>query len=248
MTLFCYLPLPAFQYEWDTRSGSRFHASRGTRFRQTFSLPVDHRPGQHPPFLNSFLRPWAGWVRPDIFEFVFENHDRIDDFVQTQKFFQVRPIFDSPDVGPVSQEKIFGAFEDRFAGPGGFLVFAVPHLTDDQGGLSYDMKQVESELELRDFRLDGNDIGVPHIHHHGFQRLPLFPAPTREKSQKTPGSSVFSDPNHTTSPVIQERYQISVAFADGDFVDGQEAKASIVGLPELFFQELLVSSFDRFPF
>jgi len=38
-----------------------------------------------------------------------------------------------------------------------------------------------------------------------------------------------------------------VAFADGDFVDGQDAKASIIGWPELFFQKLLVDSFDGFP-
>jgi hypothetical protein len=28
---------------------------------------------------------------------------------------------------------------------------------------------------VRDFRLHGQDIGVPHIHHHGFQPLPLLP-------------------------------------------------------------------------
>jgi len=87
----------------------------------------------------------------------------------------VPTIFALPDVRPVFQEKISGAFEDLFVGFGGFPEFAVTHFIDDPAELGYDMKQVENDLDVRDFRLHGQDIGVPHIHHHGFQPLPLLP-------------------------------------------------------------------------
>jgi len=99
-------------------------------FGKLFHCRMVHRPGQRTPLLEGFLRPCPGSVRPEVFEFVFENHGRTDDFVQPQEFLQVLSIFCSPDVGPVFQEKIFGAFEDRFVGLGGFPVFAVPHFID----------------------------------------------------------------------------------------------------------------------
>ena len=206
-----------------------------------------HRTGQSTPLRNGFICPCPGSIGPDMFEFIFEDEDHIDDFVQAQEFFQVPPIFKSTDVAPVSQEKIFGAFEDRFVGFRGFPVFAVTHFIDDPRKLGHDMKQVENDLDVRDFRPYGHDIRVPHIHHHGFQRLSLHPAHAREKSPEGSRFAVFADPNHTAGLVIQDHGQIAVAFADRDFVDGQDAKPPVVGLPKLFFQELLIDGFDRFP-
>jgi len=39
-------------------------------------------PGQGAPFLQGLLGPCPGSVRPDVLEFVFEDQDGIDDFVQ----------------------------------------------------------------------------------------------------------------------------------------------------------------------
>ena len=208
---------------------------------------MPHSPSQSTPLRNGFICPCPGSIRPDMFEFIFEDQDRIDDFVQAQELFQVLSIFKSTDVAPVSQQKIFCAFEDLFVGFRGFPVFAVTHFIDDPGELGHDMKQVENYLDMGDFRSHGHDIGVPHIHYHCFQLLPLLPAHTREKSPEGSRFSVFSDPNHTAALVVQDHGQIAVAFADRDFVDGQDTKPSIVGLAELFFQELLVDGFDRFP-
>lgn len=90
-----------------------------------------HRLGQSTPFIDRFICPCPGSVGPDMFKFVFEDQDRVNDLVQAQELFQVPPSFASPDVAPVSQEKIFGAFEDHLVGPGGFPVFARPHFIDN---------------------------------------------------------------------------------------------------------------------
>lgn len=216
-------------------------------FGKLFHCWIVHSPSQGTPFINGFICPCPGSIRPDVFEFVFEDQDRIDDFVQAQEFFQVLPIFKSTDVSPVSQEKIFGAFEDLFVGFGGFPVFAVTHFIDDPRKLGHDMEQVEDDLDVRYFRPHGYDIGVPHIHHHGFQLLSPFPLHAREKSLQGSRFAVLADPNHTASLVIQDHGQIAVTFADRDFVDGQDAKPLIVGLAELFFQELVIDGFDCFP-
>jgi hypothetical protein len=196
--------------------------------------------GQGTPFLQGLLGPCPGSVRPDVFEFVFEDQNHIDDFVQAEELFQVLTIFKSPDISPVSQEKVFGTFEDLFVGFGGFPVFAVSHFIDDPVELGHDMKQVENDLDVGDFCLHGQDIGVPHIHHHGFQILPLLPAHAREKSLQASGFAVLANPNHPPGLVVENHRQVAVTFADRDFVDGQDAKPSIVGLPIGVLQELLL--------
>jgi len=83
-------------------------------FCKFFHCRMVHGPSQGTPVRNDFIRPCPGSVRPEVLEFIFEDQGCIDDFVQVRQLFQVVPIFRSADVGPVSQEKIFGAFEDRF--------------------------------------------------------------------------------------------------------------------------------------
>jgi hypothetical protein len=56
---------------------------------------------QGTPFLQGLLGPGPGSVGPDVFEFVFEDQNRIDDFVQAEELFQVLTIFKSADIGPV---------------------------------------------------------------------------------------------------------------------------------------------------
>jgi len=203
--------------------------------------------GQGTPFLQGLLGPGPGSVGPDVFQFVFEDQNHIDDFVQAEELFQVLTIFKSPDIGPVSQEKVFGTFEDLFVGLGGFPVFAVSHFIDDPVELGHDMKKVENDLDMGDFCLDGQDIGVPHIHHHGFQMLPLLPAHAREKSLQGSRFAVLADPNHPPRLVVENHRQVAVTFADRDFVHSQDAEPSIVGLPIGLFQEVLVDGLDRFP-
>ncbi len=203
--------------------------------------------GQPTPFLDGLLGPCARSVAPDVFEFVFEDHHRIDDFIQLEKLFQVLSLFSLADIPTVFQQKIFSALEDFLVGLGGFPVFAVTHFIDNPVELAHHMEQVEDDLDMRDFALDGQDIGVPHIHHHRFQLLPLSGSHTREESPKGPGFSVFAHPNHTPSLVIQDHRQVAVTFADGDFVYGQDAKPLIIGLPVLLLQQLPIDSPDCFP-
>jgi len=80
----------------------------------------------------------------------------------------VPPIFESTDVTPLSQEKICGAFEDRFFGFRGFPVSTLTRFIDDPRKPSHDMKQVENALEVRDSGPYGHDRGDPHTHHHSF--------------------------------------------------------------------------------
>ena len=47
---------------------------------------------QQTPLLNGLLCPCPGPVGPDVFEFLFEDHHRIDDFVQLEQLFQVLSI------------------------------------------------------------------------------------------------------------------------------------------------------------
>jgi len=202
---------------------------------------------QPTPFLNGFLSPCAGPIGPDVFEFVLEDHHCIDDFVQLEQFFQVLPHFRLADIPAVFQQKIFGALEDFLVGLGGFPVFAVAHFIDNLVKLAYHMEEVENDLDMRNLALDSQDIGIPHVHDHSFQVFSLFGSHAREESPKGPGSAVFAHPNHTPGLVVQDHRQVAVAFADGDFVYGQDAEPLILGLPVLLFQELLVDSLDCFP-
>ena len=202
---------------------------------------------QRTPLLNGFLCPCLGPVGPDVFEFLFEDHHRIDSFVQLEQLFEVLSVFRFSDIPPVFQQKIFGSLEDVFVALGGFPVFAVTHFIDDLVELGYHVEEVEDDLDMRDLALHGQDIGGPHVHHHGFQLLPLFGRHAREESPKGPGFSVFAHPNHTPGLVVENHRQIAVAFADGDLVYGQNAKPLIIGLPVFFLQGLLVDSLDCFP-
>jgi hypothetical protein len=46
------------------------------------------------------------------------------------------------------------------------------------------MKQVEDDFDLGDFLLDGQERGIPHVCHNGFQRLPLFFVPAQKEPLK----------------------------------------------------------------
>jgi len=183
-------------------------------------LRIVHSLSQSTPFIDGFISPCPGLINPDMFEFVFQDQDRIDDFVQLEQFFQMLPIFRPPDKRPVFQQEIFGALENLFVGFGSFPVFAVAHFIDNPVELGHHMEQIEDDLDMRDFCLHGQDIGIPHIHHHSFQLLPLLPAHAREKSLQGLGFAVFAHPNHTPGLVVQDHGQVAVAFVDGHFVDG----------------------------
>jgi len=210
-------------------------------------LRIVHSLSQSTPFIDGFISPCPGSINPDMFEFVFQDQDRIDEFVQLEQFFQMLPIFRPPDISPVFQQEILGALKNLFVGLGSFPVFAVAHFIDHPVELSHHMEQIEDDLDMRDFCLHGHDIGIPHIHHHSFQLVPLLPAHAREKSLQGLGFAVFAHPNHTPGLVVQDYGQVAVAFVDGHFVDGQDAKSLIVGLPILFLQALQIDGLDRFP-
>jgi hypothetical protein len=204
-------------------------------------------PGQGTPFIQSLPGPGAGPVAPEVFEFILEDKHRIDDFVQLKQFFQMLPLFGSVDIPSVFKQKILGSFKDCFVGSGSFSVFAVTHFIYDPVKLADHMEEVEDDLDMRDQTLDSQDIGVPHVHDHRFQFLPLFLTHTQKESPQGSGFSVFSYPDHTSSLVIQNHCQVAVTFADRDFVYSQDTKTLIIGLPICFFQELLVDRLDCFP-
>ena len=109
------------------------------------------------------------------------------------------------------------------------------------------MKQVENDFGMGNFLLDGQDKGVPHIHHNGFQGLPLLSVHAREEFLQGASFAVFSHPDHSPRQVVQDHRQVAMAFLDGDLVDRQDSESLVVGLTILFLQKTLVDDFDRFP-
>ena len=75
---------------------------------------VSDSAGQSAPLIDSLVGPGPRPIRPDVFEFFFENHDRVDGFVQFQEFLQMHSVLASSDVGSVFQQQILGSFEDAF--------------------------------------------------------------------------------------------------------------------------------------
>ena len=112
--------------------------------------------------------------------------------------------------------------------------------------MGYHVEEIEDDLDMRDLALYGQNIGVSHVHHYGFQVFSLFERHAREESPKGAGFSVFANPNHSPSLVVENHRQIAVAFADGDLVYGQDTKPLIIGLPVVSLQELLIDSLDCF--
>ena len=216
-------------------------------FGKLFHLRMVNSLCQQTPFLYGLLCPCPGPVGPDVFEFLFEDHHRINGFVQLEQLFEVFSFFRLSDIPPIFQQKIFGALEDVFVVLGGFPVFAVTHFIDDLVELGYYVEEIEDDLDMRDFLLDGFDIGIPHVHHNGFQLFSLFGCHAREESLQCPGFSVFAHPNHSAGLVVENHRQVAVAFADGHFVYGQDAKPLTIGYPVVSLQKLLIDSLDRFP-
>ena len=101
---------------------------------------------QQTPLLDGLLCPCPGPIGPDVFEFVLEDHHRIDDFVQLEQFFEVLSIFWFADLAPGFQQKIFCALEDFLVVLGGFPVFAVTHFIDDLVELGYTWKRSKTIL------------------------------------------------------------------------------------------------------
>jgi len=143
-------------------------------FGKLFHLRMVNSLCQQTPFLYGLLWPCPGPVGPDVFEFLFEDHHRINGFVQLEQLFEVYSFFRLSDIPPIFQQKIFGALEDVFVVLGGFPVFAITHFIDDLVELGYHVEEIEDDLDMRDFLLDGFDIGIPHVHHNGFQLFSLF--------------------------------------------------------------------------
>lgn len=95
--------------------------------------------------------------------------------------------------------------------------------------------------------LHRQDIGIPHIHDDGLQGLALPFAHAGKESLQGASFSVFSHPGHPSRQVVQDHRQVTVAFADGDLVDGQDMQPLVVGLAIFLFQKPLVDDFDGFP-
>jgi len=84
------------------------------------------------------------------------------------------------------------------------------------------MEEVEDDLDMRNLALCRQDIGIPHVHYHGFQVFSLLGRHAGEESPKGPGFPVFAHPNHSPALVVENHRQVAVAFADGDLVYGDD--------------------------
>lgn len=83
---------------------------------------VSNCTGQGTPLINGLVGPGSRFVGPDMFEFLFENINRANRFVQCQELLQVLSVSESSDVRPVFQQQILGSFDDSFMGFAGFFV------------------------------------------------------------------------------------------------------------------------------
>jgi hypothetical protein len=157
------------------------------------------------------------------------------------------PLLEAPKVGTILQKKVTGSFVNRFVLFGGFPIFGSPDLVDDPGELGDDVKKIEDNLDMRNFFLDSLDVGVPHIHDHGFQLLLVALGHLIEKAAQGFGPTVFSNPDHASSFVIQNHCQVPVAPADGNLVYSQNPDSAGIDLSILNFQEALVYLADCLP-
>jgi hypothetical protein len=157
------------------------------------------------------------------------------------------PLLDSSQVGTILQQQVPGAFEYGLFLLGSFSIFGPSDFVDHSRELGNDMKEIEDDLDMRDFLADGLDIRVPHIHDHSLQRFPVAPGHLIEKATQGLCPAVLSGPEDTSSLVIQNYSQVAMAFSDGDLVDGQNPNPAGIGLAVLSFQEMLVDLTDGFP-
>jgi hypothetical protein len=208
---------------------------------------VSYRTGESAPLIDGLVGPCSRCIGPEVFEFLFEDHDDTDGFVQFQELLKMLSVSESSDVGPIFQQQVLGTFDDSFMSFAGFPVFAVSDLIDDAIELGYDMKQVEDNGHMGNFFSDGQNEGVPHIHGDGFQGFSLFFRHAVKEPFECSGFAVFSHPDHSSCQVIENHCQIAMSSADGDFVHGQQAKSFVVGLTIVLFQKPFVDGFDGFP-
>jgi len=208
---------------------------------------VSYCSGQGTPLIDSLVGPGSRCVGPDMFEFVLENMNEIDGFIQFQELRQVLSVFESSDFRPVTQQQVLGSFDDRFMGFAGFSVFAIADFVDDAVEFGDNMKQVEDNGHVRNFLPDGSDIGVPHIHGDGFQGLSLFFRHAVKESFQSSGFAFFTYPDHSSCLIIENHGQIAMSLADGNFVYSQNTKLFVIGLAIVLFQKPSVDGFDGFP-
>ena len=72
------------------------------------------------------------------------------------------------------------------------MVFGVSTFVDDAIDSAHLMKQVEDDFDPGDFLLDGQDMGIPHVRHDGFQHLPLSFVPARKELSKKENDKGFN--------------------------------------------------------
>lgn len=199
------------------------------------------------PIVHGFLR--AGLIRiiPKALETIFENIEFGEGFVHLEESIEMLSSLSAADPAFVHEEEIFRSFDDGFVGFGGFLVFQVAHRIDDTAKGRNHVVEIEHDLHMRDFVLDGFDIRVPHVHGDGLQALLLLFGHQIEEFGEGFAGMLFFHPDHPAGFVIQDNSHVSMAFLDGDFVDCQDSKAVEFGRSVFFLQEGFVDFFDRFP-
>jgi len=216
-------------------------------FRELPDFPMWDTPGQRTPLVQRFVCPGSGFVSPDMLQLVAQDQDSADHFIQLKELLQMLPLLDSPKVGPILQKEVASSFENGFVLFGGFPVFGPPDLVDDSGEVGDNMKKIEDNLDMRDFLLDSLDVRIPHVHDDSFQPFPVAARHLVEETAQGFGSPMFSHPDHTSSLVIQNHGQVTVALADGNLVDRQDPDSASVDLPILEFQEVFVDPSDSLP-
>ena len=99
--------------------------------------------GHGTPLIDGLIGSGARPIRPDVFQFLFEDQDCINDRVQFQELLQMFAVFRSTYVGSVFQQQIFGSLIKDFIRFSSFVAFSVSLLVDDAVKIGDHMGQIK---------------------------------------------------------------------------------------------------------
>ena len=109
-----------------------------------------------------------------------------------------------------------------------------------------DMEMVKNDGSLGEVFLDSRNIGRRHIHGHRF--YPGFGwFQTSPERQERIGTFAVADKYNGTGFQIQHDGQIFVAFADGNFIDGNQSQFAKLGASKSSAETFFLDFFYEIP-
>jgi len=183
---------------------------------------------------------------PQPLQVVLEHIDNIQVLVQRQELFQAVSLLWG-EVLLVLQQQVLGASEDRLLLLFGPVQFVEANPVDDFGVIADDMELVEDHRGLRGTGLDGGNIRIPHVDGNGHDALSNPLPDFVEEAFQGCLATAFPDPYDPGALQIQHQGQVFMVLLVGDFIDGQETQAGVVGVGEGSLQSSLIDLLDRLP-